>query len=103
MYFSYAIADVTGASAYEWNIANCNQHIMHYGDMLLHEPGAMAGPTVSGIQALIDRDPDAYWDTTTNRVAGSTADGQSPRVFPIPLYDPAYYDAGMRTGRVVPT
>lgn len=99
MYFSYAIAGVTGASEYEWNIANCNTHIMHWGDMLLHEPGAMAGPTVQGIEELIARDPGAYWDLDTNRVAGSTYSGQSPRVFPIPLYDPQFYDSGKRNGR----
>ena len=100
MFFSYAIADVTGASAYEWNIANCNTHIMHWGDRLLHEPGAMAGPTVASIQALIDRDPSAVWDTNTNTIANSAYGGQqSPRVFPIPLYDPIIYDSGQRLGR----
>ena len=100
MYFSYAIADVTGASAYEWNIANCNTHVMHYNDKLLHEPGAMAGPTADGIRDLIARDPNAYWDTSTNKIKGSSYAGtQSPRVFPIPLYDPVYYDSGVRMGR----
>lgn len=100
MYFSYAIADVTGASPYEWNIANCNTHIMHYNDKLLHEPGAMAGPTADGIRDLIARDAGAYWDTTTNTIKGSAFAGtQSPRVFPIPLYDPIYYDSGTRMGR----
>jgi hypothetical protein len=100
MYFSYAIAGVTGADAYEWNIDNCNTHIMHWGDLLLHEPGAMAGPTVSGIEALIARDPAAYWDESINNIRNSIYGGrQSPRVFPIPLYDPIYYDSGQRNGR----
>ena len=99
MYFSYAIAGVTGASEYDWNIANCNKHIMHWGDLLLHEPGAMAGPTTSGIQELIDKDPNAYWDEASNSIKGSTYGGQSPRTFPIPLYDPNYYDSGKRAGR----
>ena len=100
MYFSYAIADVTGASAYDWNIANCNKHIMHWGDLLLHEPGAMAGPTASGIEELIAKDLNAYWDTVTNTVKGSAyGAAQSPRIFPIPLYDPIYYDSGKRNGR----
>jgi hypothetical protein len=102
MYFSYAIADVTGASAYEENIAQCNTHIMKWGDMLLHEPGAMAGPTISGINDLIDRDPSAYWDNSTNTIKNSRFSGgnQSPRVFPIPLSDPEYYDTGVRNGRM---
>lgn len=101
MYFSYAIADVTGASAYEWNIANCNTHIMRWGELLLHEPGAMAGPTVSGIEELIAKDPNAYWDNGTNTIKNSAFAGgnQSPRVFPIPLYDPVHYDSGKRNGR----
>jgi Flp pilus assembly protein TadG len=100
MYFSYAIAGVTGANEYDWNIGHCNTHIMHWGDLLLHEPGAMAGPTVSGIQELIDQDPAAYWDESTNTIRNSRFGGrQSPRVFPIPLYDPIYYDSGVRMGR----
>ena len=100
MYFSYAIAGVTGASAYDWNIANCNTHVMNWGDRLLHEPGAMAGPTTQGIEALIAKDPNAYWDDATNTIKNSAYGGQqSPRVFPIPLYDPVYYDSGKRAGR----
>lgn len=100
MYFSYAIAGVTGANEYDWNIANCNTHIMHWGDPLLHEPGAMAGPTASGIAELIAKDPAAYWDDSTNTIKNSAFGGrQSPRVFPIPLYDPIYYDSGVRNGR----
>lgn len=100
MYFSYAIAGVTGASAYDWNIANCNTHIMHWGELLLHEPGAMAGPTTQGIEALIAKDPNAYWDDASNTIKNSAYGGQqSPRVFPIPLYDPVYYDSGKRAGR----
>ena len=30
---------------------------------------------------------------------GSAFGGQSPRVFPIPLYDPIVYDSGKRNGR----
>jgi hypothetical protein len=32
-------------------------------------------------------------------VAGSQYPGQSPRTFPIPLYDPEFYDFGKRNGR----
>jgi Flp pilus assembly protein TadG len=99
-YFSIAIGEVTGGKEYEKNIATCNQHIMHWGDMLLQEPGGMVGPTNQGIRELIARDPGAYWDSTTNRVAGSSYEGQSPRVFPIPLYDPEFYDSGITNGRV---
>ena len=101
-YFSLALGgmDSTGGALYDWNIANCNTLVMHWGDLLTQEPGNMVGPTVSGIEALIARDPNARWDTATNRVVNSAFGGQqSPRVFPIPLYDPPYYDEGKRNGR----
>jgi Flp pilus assembly protein TadG len=99
-YFSLALGKppITGGAEYDWNIANCNTTIYHWGDPLTTEPGAMAGPTIQGAEALIARDPNAFWNTATNRMEGS-AFGHSPRVFPIPLYDPPYYDEGKRNGR----
>ncbi|HJR61845.1 MAG TPA: pilus assembly protein TadG-related protein [Vicinamibacterales bacterium] len=101
-YFSLSIGGVeggmVGGEAYEWNIAHCNTSIMHWGDPLIQEPGAMAGPTIQGAEQLISRDPGAYWDHGTGTVKGS-AFSTSPRVFPIPLYDPPFYDSGKRNGR----
>jgi hypothetical protein len=101
-YFSLAIGGTGGGLAggdpYRWNIANCNTSIMRWGDPLVQEPGAMAGPTIQGADELIARDPGAYWDHITGTVKGS-AFGHSPRVFPIPLYDPPFYDEGKRNGR----
>ena len=100
-YFSLALGKpvVTGGAEYDWNIANCNTTIYHWGDPLTTEPGAMSGPTVSGAQALIDKDPGAYWDPSTNKMKNSAFGAKSPRVFPIPLYDPIVYDSGKRNGR----
>jgi hypothetical protein len=100
LYFSLAMGKpvVTGGSEYDWNIANCNTTIYNWGDLLTQEPGNMMGPTVSGTALLIAKDPGAYWDTVNRKVAGS-AFGRSPRVFPIPLFDPIYYDSGKRNGR----
>jgi len=99
-YFSLALGKppITGGAEYDWNIANCNTTIYRHDDPLTQEPGAMTGPTIQGAEALIARDPGAHWNTATNRMEGS-AFGHSPRVFPIPLYDPPYYDAGKRNGR----
>jgi hypothetical protein len=58
----------------------------------------MMGPTVSGAQELYNKDTGAYWDNGCNCVKGSKF-GTSPRVFPIPLYDPQYFDDGKRQGR----
>ena len=35
-------------SDYEWNIANCNTSVMHFGELLIAEPGNMVGPTRHG-------------------------------------------------------
>jgi len=96
-YFSYAIAGVSGADEYRWNIANCNTTVMEWDDLLVAEPGNMVGPTVDGVDDLIAKDPSASWDTVNNRVI--TAMSPSPRVVGIPLYDPEYYDTGKRNGK----
>jgi hypothetical protein len=60
------------------------------GKKIIQEPGNKEGPTIQGVEELIAKDPDAYWDTSCNCVKGSKYTGQSPRLFPIPLYDPEY-------------
>ncbi len=101
-YFSLSIGGIgggiVGADAYNWNIGNCNTTMMYWGDPLIQEPGNMMGPTIDGAWQLYYKDPNAYWDTSCNCVSGS-AYPTSPRVFPIPLYDPPYYDTGKRNGR----
>ena len=57
----------------------------------------MVGPTTQGIDLLMAQDPNAYWDGAQKRVVSSF--GQSPRVFPIPLYDPDVYQDGKQNGR----
>jgi hypothetical protein len=68
------------------------------GTIIEQEPGDMSGPTLQGIQELIDQDPNAHWDSYCKCVKDS-AFGTSPRVFPIPLYDPKYYADGQANGR----
>ena len=57
----------------------------------------MMGPTVSGIEELIAQDPTAFWDEDDLKVVSPL--GRSPRVFPIPLYDPDFFQSGKMTGR----
>lgn len=78
---------VKGGSQYRWNIDNCNQYTVGVGDELLLEPGNKVGPTKQGVQGLIDQDPGAYWDSSTNSIKGS-AFGKSPRVILVPFFDP---------------
>ena len=98
-YYSWKMPGDTGGDFYRDNIANCNQARIPRGAVIIQEPGAMQGPTVQGVQELIAKDPNAYWDDGCMCVKGSTATGQSPRVFPIPLYDPEYYANGQANGR----
>jgi hypothetical protein len=89
-YFSWKMPDDTGGDFYRENIAKCNQSKIVRGKKIIQEPGNKEGPTIQGVEELIAKDPDAYWDTSCNCVKGSKYTGQSPRLFPIPLYDPEY-------------
>src|SRR5439155_307125 len=97
-YFSWKMPGDVGGDFYRDNIANCNQSVIIRGKKIIQEPGDKSGPTIQGIQALIDKDPLAHWDTGCKCVKGS-AFAVSPRVFPIPLYDPELYADDQATGR----
>jgi hypothetical protein len=102
MYFSLAMTDDTGGSDYRNNIAHCNKTHYHWGDPEVLEPGNMMGPTVQGITDLIAQDKvGAHWNSGARQVqdSGGRLVTTNPRIFPIPLYDPAFYDAGKRNGR----
>jgi Flp pilus assembly protein TadG len=100
-YYSWKMPGDTGGDFYRDNIGNCNQSVIVRGTKIIQEPGDKSGPTIQGIQMLIDKDPGAYWEPKPgcNCVKGS-AFAVSPRVFPIPLYDPHYYAQGKANGRV---
>ena len=96
-YYSRSMPGGTGGSWYEHNISQCNQAVFSPGSSMTQEPGNMVGPTVHGIEDLIAQDPTAYWDDDDGRVVSPL--GRSPRVFPIPLYDPDAYQQGTTNGR----
>lgn len=98
-YFSLAMTTNTGGSDYRWNIMNCNNTHYKWGDLLVQEPGNMMGPTTQGITDLILQDPGATFSPSYGKVVNSAFGNHSPRIFPIPLYDPIYYDSGKRNGR----
>jgi Flp pilus assembly protein TadG len=99
-YYSWKMPGDTGGDFYRENIANCNTSIITWGDLITQEPGAMSGPTIQGMDALIAKDPDAKWDTGCKCVINSKfGDSTSPRIFPIPLFDPYYYANGKLNGR----
>jgi hypothetical protein len=76
-----------GAARYRRNICTCNSSIIDLDTEYLIEPGNMVGPTYQGVQALIDQDPDAYWDEQSNTVV-SRYGMDSPRVVTVGLFDP---------------
>jgi Flp pilus assembly protein TadG len=96
-YFPYSMGDITGADEYEWNIGNCNPLVMGFDKLITAEPGGMTGPTTSGLEGLVARDPSARWNESTNSVQSTMH--PSPRVVAIPLFDPVYYDTGKQNGR----
>src|SRR4030095_9622851 len=65
-YYSWKMPDDVGGDFYRENIAHCNQSRMVYDPahptIMIQEPGAKAGPTLQGIQDLIDQDPGARWE-----------------------------------------
>ena len=69
---------------------------------MIQEPGDKQGPTVQGIQDLIDKDPGTSFQSAANGgcncVVGSRF-ATSPRVFPIPLFNPQIYAEGKANGR----
>jgi Flp pilus assembly protein TadG len=91
-----------GSDFYRHNISGCNQTIITL-DLdnplyLLQEPGNVSGPTAQGIDELKALDPRARWDTSCKCVRDS-AFPISPRVTPLPLYDPKKYAEGKANGR----
>jgi hypothetical protein len=102
-YFSWKMPDDVGGDFYRENIAHCNQSRMTYDPdhptYMIQEPGAKAGPTLQGIQDLIDQDPDAKWEPAPGCNCVKSKFAQSPRVFPIPLFNPQYYADGQANGR----
>jgi len=102
-YYSWKMPNDIGGNFYRDNIAQCNQDVITYDPnnpyYMTQEPGDKQGPTVQGINDLIARDPDTSWDSTCKCLINSRFTGQSPRVFPIPLFNPWYYATGKANGR----
>jgi hypothetical protein len=100
----YQVWDVEGGNRGSSDVRDaicyCNMsQPMGFGQTFVHKPGMQTGPVAQGISCLIDQDPDAYWDVTKKEVVTNHPSGRSPRVRPIPLFDPYYYDTGIAGGR----
>ena len=55
---------------------------MQFGQLFDSEPGNMVGPTKQGMDDLIDRDPNAYWDESNS---ASEHDASEPARRRLPL------------------
>jgi hypothetical protein len=97
-FFPIALPPDTGAAWYEQNIPGCWPGVMEMGDLVPVEPGSMTGPTVSGTQALVDKDPAAYWDGAARRVVSQF--NPSPRIVVLPVFNPAQYEESRQHGRL---
>jgi len=90
----------TGGNCYRDAWENSINTDVGPGSTLNPEPGSMIGPTKQAVQALIDQDLNAFWDTTTNGGRGGPVNGcmqagtciRSPRWVAIPLFDVQQYD-----------
>lgn len=97
-FYPIALPPDSGASWYKENIPGCWPGTMQMGDLVPVEPGNMTGPTVSGTQELIDKDPTAHWDTARRRVVSSH--NPSPRIVVLPVFNPQQYEEGRQHGRL---
>jgi hypothetical protein len=96
-YFPIALDGGTGADWYEQNIPGCGPGEALIGQHVAIEPGNMAGPTKKGVDDLIAKDPNAYWDTAQRRVVSDMH--PSPRIVVLPVFDTYVYEAARQTGR----
>jgi len=94
-----------GADRYRESIIRCNPTLVTANQNLdvMSEPGNMVGPTTQGTQAIIDKDPNAFWNEELNTVdhyGGGTL-GESPRIVFLPVYDPRIWPGTGRTTIVI--
>lgn len=95
-----------GGANYRARFTECMQAPYLRGDLVLTEPGAMTGPTAKGFQDLFDSDPSVFWNETEGCPWRPDADGgggcdyATPRIRPIPMFNP--YDQPAAGRKTVP-
>jgi hypothetical protein len=109
-----------GGNCYRNAISGCNcpNEFLAPPTMIQTEPGNMIGPTRQGVDDLILQDPHAVWDPSLDTDADgmpgpggisggcmatnscATTNGYSPRLVPIPVFNPDTYDKGKGHGRI---
>jgi hypothetical protein len=91
----------TGGGAFEYRtaIATCEDARGHFTDLLRPLSGNRAGATVQGVADLINLDPtakwDPYWGVVESCAPSEPCGSVSPRIVIVPVFDPAYLEAGL--------
>jgi Flp pilus assembly protein TadG len=108
---AYTPVQLPGDQDFRTNIKECNGIPVVIGDTLptIDASTTDIGDSVhKGFKHLIDLDPHAEWDPTTNSVINSCAQGAnpcagtSPRVVALPVYNTGQYFNGIVNGQAVP-
>ena len=95
-----------GGANFRARFTECMRAPYLLGDLVLTEPGAMAGPTDKGFQDLYDSDPAVFWNETEScpwrpaAEGGGACDYATPRIRPIPMFNP--YDEPAPGRKTVP-
>ncbi len=99
-YYPWRPPNQAGADDYRTNVRSCVDPTAEYSvnQSVAVEPGNMAGPTMQGFRDLMDLDPHATWNSQMNCITDASEAlstnasycRSSPRVRPIPLFDPRY-------------
>lgn len=78
-----------GSPMYQYrnSICSCNKNSIKLGQPYPVKTGNVVGPTDQGLDGLLEKDPDAYWDSSTNSVV-SAYGLDSPRVVKMALMPP---------------
>jgi hypothetical protein len=97
-YYPWRPPGQQGGEDYRVNVASCVDPTIDYGvgQLVLTEPGNMQGPTVQGFDDLLGQDPTAVWNEqlgcitdATESLSGDASNCRSsPRIRPVPLFDP---------------
>ena len=97
-YYPWRPDEIFGADDFRFSVMNCidPSKVFYVGIEVMTEPGNMSGPTMQGFQDVIDQDPEASWNDVINCIvdrgleysSDSNHCRTSPRVRPIPMFDP---------------
>lgn len=99
-YYAWRPDGQQGADDYEENIRACvdTDQVYGIGKEVGTEPGDMVGPTNRGFNDLYSQDPNAVWNDNMDCVTDAAYEysndahhcRSSPRIRPIPMFDPRY-------------